>query len=280
MDVNEQIEEEETIVSEAVENEQEVEADTELQSEDTVEEELVISIEGEEPIAEDTASAPDWVRELRKKNREDQKRIRELEEQVRANQPAATVQAPGAKPKLEDFDYDAEVYESKLTEWFERKRKADEAAAKAEDEAKKANQAWQAKLEGYGTHKAALKVPDYEDAESAVQETLSVTQQGIILKGAENPARLVYALGKNPVAAKKLAAITDPVEFAWAAAKLETKVTMVTKTNKAPAPEKTVTGTARISGAVDSNLERLRAEAEKTGDYSKVAQYKRQKARK
>jgi len=31
------------------------------------------------------------------------------------------------------------------------------------------------------------------------------------------------------------------------------------------------------SGTVDSNLERLRAQAEKSGDYSKVTAYKRSK---
>jgi len=36
-------------------------------------------------------------------------------------------------------------------------------------------------------------------------------------------------------------------------------------------------GKAPKSGAVDSNLERLRAEAERTGDYTKVIAYKNQK---
>ena len=42
-------------------------------------------------------------------------------------------------------------------------------------------------------------------------------------------------------------------------------------------PETRVTGNGRVSGAVDATLERLRAEAERTGDYTKVAAYKRQK---
>ena len=68
----------------------------------------------------------------------------------------------------------------------------------------------------------------------------------------------------------------DPVKFAFAVAKLETQL-KVTNRKAAPPPESTVRGTGRVSGAVDSTLERLRADAEKTGDYSKVMQYKRQK---
>ena len=87
---------------------------------------------------------------------------------------------------------------------------------------------------------------------------------------------MIYALGKNPTKAKELSAINDPVKFAFAVAKLETQL-KVTNRKAAPPPESTVRGTGRVSGAVDSTLERLRADAEKTGDYSKVMQYKRQK---
>jgi hypothetical protein len=51
----------------------------------------------------------------------------------------------------------------------------------------------------------------------------------------------------------------------------------INKRKPKTAPEKTIKGTGSISGTVDSNLDRLRAEAERTGDYSKVMQYKRKK---
>jgi hypothetical protein len=41
------------------------------------------------------------------------------------------------------------------------------------------------------------------------------------------------------------------------------------------APEMTLTGNARPSGSVDKRLESLRAEAEKTGDWSSYFQAKR-----
>jgi hypothetical protein len=86
----------------------------------------------------------------------------------------------------------------------------------------------------------------------------------------------VYALGKNPKKLKELASITDPVKFAFAIAKLETQLKVSNK-KPAPPPEKVVGGTAPIRGAVDSTLERLRADAERTGDYSKVFAYRKQK---
>jgi len=137
-------------------------------------------------------------------------------------------------------------------------------------------QAWQSKLENYSKAKAELRVRDYEDAESVAQETLNVLQQGVILQGAENPALVVYAIGKNPKKAKEIADIKDPVKFAFAVARLE-KELKVTNRRAAPAPERIIQGTGRSSGAVDSTLERLRAEAEKTGNYTKVLQYKKQK---
>jgi len=119
-------------------------------------------------------------------------------------------------------------------------------------------------------------VKDFEDAESFAMETFSVTQQGIVIQGAENPALVIYALGKNPQQAKELAAVNDPVKFAFAVAKLETQL-KVSNRKAPPPPEKTVTGNGGAAGAMDATLERLRAEAERTGDYTKVTQYKRQK---
>lgn len=237
---------------------------------------VVVTI-GEEPPPQEEAHAPEWVRELRKNHRELQRKNRELEEKLKGattaeTKPAALVQ----KPKLEEHDYDTDKYEVALANWYEQKRKVDEQATKAEAEAKAANDAWQAKLSSYGKAKTELKVSDFDDAEHTVQETFSQTQQGIILQGAENPALLIYALGKNPKKAKELASITDPVKYAFAVAKLETQL-KVTNRKAAPAPERTVRGTGSVSGTVDSQLERLRADAEKTGDHTKVIAYKRAK---
>ena len=239
--------------------------------------EVIVSIGEEAPPPEEQTHAPEWVRELRKTNRELQRQNRELQSKLQTT--AQTENKPvtlGAKPKLEDHDYDADKYEEALTNWFERKRQSDDVNAKQEAEVMTQQKAWQAKLDGYGKAKAELRVKDFEDAEAVAQELFNVTQQGIMLQGADNPALVVYALGKNPKKAKELSDIKDPVKFAFAVAKLE-KELKVTNRRAAPPPERIVSGTGRSSGAVDSTLERLREEAARTGNMTKVIQYKQQK---
>lgn len=239
---------------------------------------VVVTI-GEDPPPsdeEEVARAPEWVRELRKNHRELQKQNRELQEKLNAASGIEQKPTPlGSKPTLEGCDYDAEKYEQELTGWYERKRQADEQEAKARAEQEAQQKEWQSKLQSYGKAKTELKVKDFDEVEGLVQENFSATQQGIILQGADAPALLVYALGKNPKKAKELSSITDPVKFAFAVAKLETQL-KVTNRKAPPPPEKTVQGSGSTSGAVDSNLDRLRAEAEKSGDYSKVIAYKNQ----
>ena len=239
--------------------------------------EVVVSIGEEAPPPEEQTQAPEWVRELRKTNRELQRQNRELQGKLQTS--AQTEIKPvvlGKKPSLEDHDYDAEKFEEALTHWFERKRQADEINARQEAEVMTQQKAWQAKLEGYGKAKAELRVKDFDDAEATAQELFNVTQQGVMLQGADNPALVVYALGKNPKKAQELAAIKDPVKFAFAVAKLE-KDLKVTNRKAAPPPERIVSGTGRVSGAVDSTLERLREDAARTGNMTKVIQYKAQK---
>ena len=237
--------------------------------------EVIVSIGEDAPPPDEQAHAPGWVKELRKANREKEKRIRELEAKLTQTTEKKPV-ALGAKPKLEDFDYDADKFESALTDWFERKRQADTEANKLQQAEQAQKQAWQEKLEGYGKAKAELKVRDFEDAEAVAQELFNITQQGVVLQGADNPALVIYALGKNPKKAAELAKIEDPVKFAFAVAKLE-KELKVTNRKAAPAPERMISSTGRVSGAVDSTLERLRDEAARTGNMTKVLQYKRQK---
>jgi len=256
--------------------EDEIEEVAEIVDDQDEPEEVVVSIGEDAPPPEDHTPAPEWVRELRKTNRELQRQNRELQSKLQVQPTETKPVAIGAKPKLEDHDYDADKYEAALTDWFERKRQADDVNAKQQAEVMNQQKAWQAKLDGYGKAKAELRVRDYEDAEAVAQEVFSITQQGVILQGAENPALVVYALGKNPKKAKELAEVSDPVKFAFAVAKLE-KELKVTNRRAAPAPERIVSGTGRSSGAVDSTLERLREEAARTGNMTKVIQYRQQK---
>jgi len=266
------IEDEEIHVEEAIEEITEIVDD--LDEPDA--EEVIVSIGEEAPPPEEHTPAPEWVRELRKTNRELQRQNRELQSKLQVQPTEINPVVIGAKPKLEDHDYDADKYEEALTAWFERKRQADEVNAKQQAEVMNQQKAWQAKLDGYGKAKAELRVRDYEDAEAVAQDVFSIEQQGVILQGAENAALVVYALGKNPKKAKELSDIKDLVTFAFAVAKLEKELKVINR-RAAPAPERIVSGTGRSSGAIDSTLERLREEAARTGNMTKVIQYRAQK---
>lgn len=267
------------IVEDVAEETSEVIEESEQDNQEA-EDEVVVSIDGESPPQEvEQTKAPEWVRELRKSHRDLQRQNRELQSKLESFQkPEQKIGEPGPKPKLEQFDYDADLYEQKLEQWHEQKRKFELEAEKLRQEQAAQDQVWKDRLEAYSRNKAELKVKDYEDAEATAQELFNVTQQGIIVRGANNPALLVYALGKNPKKAAELAKLSDPVEFAFAVARLE-KDLKVSNRKSAPAPEKIVQNSGRVvsSASVDSTLNRLRAEAERTGDYTKVMEYRRQK---
>lgn len=272
LETTEEVETEET--TEAVDA---TEATEEAESEG--EDEIVVTIGDEPPSSEDQEEglkgpAPEWVKELRKANREKERRIKELEAKLTTSAPETKPEPLGNKPKLEDFDYDSEKFEQELESWYDRKRQHEAEQAKRQEAEQAQQREWQAKLDAYNSEKSKIKVKDYDDAEGIVQEVLNQTQQGIILHGADNAALLVYALGKNPKKAKELAAINDPVKFAFAVAKLEKELKVTNR--KAPPPEKTVAGSAPVSGAVTgSRLDQMKAKAQQTGDWSEYFAAKR-----
>ncbi|MFN6251729.1 MAG: hypothetical protein ACK4Y5_06580 [Acetobacteraceae bacterium] len=236
-------------------------------------EEITVAIGDETPAEEEQEKAPEWVRDLRKQHRELQRKVREYEAR---EQVAPKVQTLGPKPTLEQHDYDTERYERSLEAWYRQRDEQAKIEAQAKAKAEEAERAWKSRLDTYGKAKAELKVRDFDDAEAVVLEAFNQTQQGVMLHGADNPAMVVYALGKNPKKAKELAAIADPVRFAFAVAKLESQLKIVPRA-KPPAPERSVpVGTAPVSGTADATLERLREQAAKTGDMTAVIRYKQQ----
>ena len=267
-----------------VEETEEVQEDLDLELEDEAEaedegedDELVVTIGEDSPPPEETAQAPEWVRDLRKQYREEKKRSKELERKLQAMTKGEEKKATTlpTKPTLEAADYDTERYENMLADWYDKKRQYEQEQEAVKRKELETQEEWQKKLESYETAKSSLKVRDFEDAEELVTEQFTTVQQGMILAGADNPALVVYALGKNPKKAAELASIQDPVKFAFTLAKMETQ--LKTSKRSAPPPERTVKGTGTLSGSVDRTLERLREEAAKTGDFSKVMAYKRQK---
>lgn len=244
-------------------------------------EEFVITVGDEEPEPSDEDDfsgkpAPTWVKDLRKKEREARKRIKELEAQVQQAKPTDKPIEVGPKPKLADFDYDEDDFESAVEQWHERKRQVEQQQAAKQAEEEKAKQAWQAKMQSYEERRqnVASKVRDFEGVEEAAKDKLTATQQGILIHAAENPELILYHLGKNPKKAQELSEITDPIQFAFAAAKLDSQMKIQTR-KPSTQPERKPSGSAGLSGVVDQKLAQLEAKAAKTGDRTELIKYKK-----
>lgn len=243
-------------------------------------EEVVVSIGDESPSSEEEEAqqAPQWVKDLRKENREKARRIRELEEAAAQRETASKPAGAIKKPSMSDpdVDYDEEKYSEKFEAWAKQEadRRAQEERRIAEQTAQE--NAWKARLTAYDDGKAALKLADFEDAEAGAREALNQTQMGIIIHGAKNPALVTYALGKNAAKLKELSSIKDPIQFAFAVANLETQVKTTTRKANPPAAETPVRGNSPASLTADTELARLEAEADRTGDRTKVARYRAQ----
>lgn len=276
VEANEQVEPEEKEVTALPESE-EKEGDDAQQGEP--EGEVVITLGEESGEEEDHKEAQPWVKELRKSYKATQKENRQLKERLQQLEQGPDVVKLPEKPTMESCDWDADVFEAKLIEWTSAKRKHEEQEQQARKQQEEAQEQVNRQLAAYEEKKKSLKVPDYDEAEDDVNAALNVTQRGIIIMTAEDPAKLMYGLGKNPKLLAEVSKISDPVKFTWRMARLEAG--MKTDVRKPPPPEKVVTGAGNFSGAVgeDPKLEELRRQAAKTGDYTKVHAYKRAAAR-
>jgi hypothetical protein len=213
----------------------------EQQTEAEDDEEVIVSFGDEAAPASE--EAPEWVRDLRKRNRELERKLAEAEKSKAPEVPKA-----GPKPTLwdEGIDGDEDKLVDKVLDWS----KAAQAEETAKSEAQKAQEAvrqkYEAKVTAYGEQKQTLGAKDFDQAEAEVLANLSETQQSILLHGSEKPAVLVLALGKHPEKLRQLASITDPIEFAFAAAKLEGQ-TKMERRKPATSPESRISGSGQLS---------------------------------
>lgn len=236
-------------------------------------EEDVVQIGTEEPPASEDKEAPSWVKGLRERHKQLAKENAELKARMGVQAPAKP-QLP-ARPTLESCKFDEEQYQAAMDGWYAKKREVEAFEADQQKAVERAQAEQQAVRDGYEQSKRALKVKDFQEAEAEAAAQLSQVQQGILLKGVANPGLIVYALGKNPKALADLASIKDPVKFAVALGKLETEVKVTKRTSTKPAPESRVRGASGSPAPTSATLDRLEAEAAKTGDRSKVIAYKR-----
>lgn len=260
--------------TEGDESEESTETD-ESEEGDGTDSEVVIQI-GDEvaPASEEDETAPGWVKDLRKQNRELNKELRELKGK-QGQQTEEEVKLP-PKPTLADVEYDEDKYQEQMDAWYAKKAEIDAAESRNKSEQEKAEQALQEGKKAYEKQVADLKVKDFIEAESDVMDALPKEFCGLIMRTADNPALVTYALGKHPKKLAELALIKDPAKFVKAVALLEKDLKVTTRGKSKAAPETIVTGaSAPRAGGSDAKLEQLRKKAEQSGDYTEVANYKR-----
>lgn len=248
----------------------------------------------DDPLTVDAPDDSSVIKQLRAKVREstpamrakerENKQLREELERVKGAtaQPAAIVVGDEPDPdQYEIWDDEGKAkFKADYAAWNGRKAQAEQQQKQREQAEQQQRNQWQTRINAVDAAATGIKVADYKTATESFDDTFKLVQRGIVIGGPEDAkesALLRYALGKNPQVAQKLAAIEDPVRFAFAVAKVLYKELNVKPRKGPPAPETVVRSGVSGAAAVDSQLKRLQEQADKTGDRSKVAAYLRQK---
>lgn len=224
-----------------------------------------------EPDVDENGLVNNPIRQLRTVNRdlakklklEQQEKLR-LQKQLESTQQVTIEELP-PEPDLSDDDveYDPDKFKAKYAAWVEKKARIESQKKKVQETAQQAQAKFQERLQKYEQGKSVYKGID--EAEKAVLQTLDVHQQGIIVNYADDPAFVVWALGKNPVALNQLATIQDPIEYAVKVRDIEKKAKEKMTVKKPPAPEKVVTGRTAVPSNYQKQLDKLREAGDVTG---------------
>lgn len=235
--------------------EEKVEAESEQAEEQPEEYSLRVGDE-EIPLTEedddhvDGQPAPQWVKDLRKNNREKDKELRELRRQLEQVQSRPAEQQPQQqtdvippKPTLESCEYDEAAFEQAMTDWHEKKSHAEQQKQQKERQQQENIQKFQQKLQKHQERATKLPVKDYRETEEIVRRELPVIQQEILIHAADEGSELIaYALGKNPQLRQRVAAETDPIRAAFLLGQISKQVSLAPKPKKAIKPEPEVRG--------------------------------------
>lgn len=208
-----------------------------------------ISLNPEEDDHIDGQPAPQWVKELRKGFKETQKENRELRRQLEqiqskpaeAQQPQSDVIPP--KPTLESCEYDETAFEQAMTDWHEKKGRAEQVKQQQQRQQQELQQRLTERLTKHQERAAKLPVKDYREMEDIVRQEIPVIQQEILIHAADEGSELVaYALGKNQQLRQRVAAETDPIRAAFLLGQISQQVKLAPKPKKAIKPEPEVRG--------------------------------------
>ena len=234
---------------------EEVEADGEQTEEQTDEYSLrvgdeEISLTEEDDDHVDGQPAPQWVKDLRKNNREKDKELRELRRQLEQVQSRPTEQQPQQqldvippKPTLESCEYDEEAYEAALTDWHEKKGRAEQSKQQQQRQQQEYQQRFQQRVEAHKQRAAKLPVKDYQEMEEIVRAEVPDLHKEILIHCADEGSELIaYGLGKSQQLRQRVAAETDPIRAAFLLGQISKQVSLAPKPKKAIKPEPEVRG--------------------------------------
>ena len=242
--------------------------------------EIVITIEGEEPEADDDAEVEaelgDKGRNALRAAREAAKLARQEARELKAK--LASMEPPKAKPELkrptlEDCGFNEDTFADQMAAYVAAKKEAD-AEREAEESAFKARETtYQEKLTRYHAERAKVGVDD--DAQSVVTGALNMQQQTALMDASGDPAKVVAALAKTPKILAELSGIKEIHKFTYRLAQIEGKIQMTAKAP--PPPETKLRGSiASPGGSLAAQLDAAEKRAEQTGDRSEVVRIKRQ----
>jgi hypothetical protein len=258
------------VIEETQTEEVENDENEEEQGQETLSEESELTATIGEPQEEDEDhKAPGWIKELRKENREKAKKLKEYEAELQRLKGGQSAPEPLKKPKIEDFDYDSDAYEQAMDKFYAAKVEQDKAEAARKQAEEEQQKEWQSRQESYKEAKGRFSAEEMEDAEAEVVSVLSPARQAMLLDVADDPATLVLALGKNPEALRKLAAIKSDGQAIKEMVKLEMNIKVAPKGKTPPPPERTISGAGKTPGGSRRTLEQLREEAQSTSNYTK-----------
>lgn len=210
-------------------------------------EEIQLTEEDDDHV--DGQPAPQWVKDLRKNNREKEKELRELRRQLEEIQSKpAEVQQPQSdalppKPTLESCDYDEVVFEQALTDWHEKKGRAEKSKQDQLRQQQEYQKNFQKRIDAHKERAAKLPVKDYQEMEEIARRELSDIQKEILIHAADEGSELIaYALGKNQQLRQRVATETDPIRAAFLLGQISKQVSLAPKPKKAIKPEPEVRG--------------------------------------
>ncbi|EPO4108660.1 phage capsid protein [Enterobacter cloacae] len=237
--------------------ESEVKAETESEQAEEQPEEYSLRVGDEEiPLTEedddhvDGQPAPQWIKDLRKANREKDKELREMRRQLEQLQSRPPEQQPQQqtdvippKPTLESCEYDEAAFEQAMTDWHEKKSRAEQQKQQKERQQQEYQQRFQQRVEAHKQRAAKFPMKDYQEMEAIVLSELPPVQQEIIIHCADEGSELIaYGLGKSQQLRQRVAAETDPIRAAFLLGQISKEVHLAPKPKKAIKPEPEVRG--------------------------------------